>query len=262
MAFFHSPNIPSQGLVHLLEPAYFNGTSSETIANKPPGSSWGVYNFSTGTGAGIKTLQSNVISDGSGTSHTVISRNADLETGSITAIIWLNQENIPLNVGGNNNWRGLLCTSNSGTNGSPLTMVMEQGYVINFSTSTTSGYKRYLNGNFAPVGADANGWFMVSYTYDKTSGQAASYKNASLVNSGPMTSDGGTGGATVAGEAMTYSAYASGGFRVYGGTTSGANPNGNGYVPGELGNVLFYNRALSASEIAQVYNSYRTRYGV
>jgi len=262
MAFFHKPRIVTDGLIHLLEPNYFDGTSSETIPNKPIGSSWGVYNFNIGSGAGIKTLQSNVINDGSGTSHTIISRNSDLETGSITAIIWINMENIPLNVGGNNNWRGLLCTSNSGTNGNPLTMVMEQSYIINFSTTTTSGYKRFLNGNFAPVGADTNGWFMVSYTYDKTSGQAASYKNSSQINNGPMTSDGGGSNPTSPGESMVYSSYASGGFRVYGGTNSIANPNGNGYVPGELGNVLFYNKALSPDEITQTYNAYKTRYGL
>jgi hypothetical protein len=219
-------------------------------------------NFSNGTVANVLTLQSNVLSDGSGNSYADISRNAELETGSITAIIWLNMENIPLNVGGNNNWRGLLCTAQSGTNGSPLTMVMEEGYVVNFSTTHTSGYRRYLNGNFAPLGADTNGWFMITYTYDQESGQAIAYKNVTIVQQGPMT-DGGGSNPTTAGTALSYSSYANnGGFRVYGGTNSSADPNGNGFVPGELGNVLFYNRALSSKEIEQVFNSYRTKYGI
>ena len=263
MAFFHSPRIPTNGLVHLLETTLFNGSSSQTLANTPPGSTWTIANFSNGTVANVLTLQSNVISDGSGNSYVDISRNAELETGSITAIIWLNMENIPLDVGGNNNWRGLLCTAQSGTNGSPLTMVMEQGYVVNFSTTHTSGYRRNLNGSLAPLGADANGWFMITYTYDQASGQAAAYKNTSVVQSGPMTAGGVGDNPTTAGTALSYSSYTNnGGFRVYGGTNSASNPNGNGFVPGELGNVLFYNRALSANEIAEVFNSYRTKYRV
>lgn len=262
MAFFHSPRIPTAGLIHLLETTLFNGSSSQTLANTPPGSTWTIANFSNGTVANVLTLQSNVLSNGSGNSYVDISRNTELETGSITVIIWLNMEDIPLNVGGNNNWRGLLCTAQSGTNGSPVTMVMEEGYVVNFSTTHTDGYRRYLNGAFAPLGADANGWFMITYTYNQATGQAAAYKNTSVVQSGPMT-DGGGGSPTAAGTALSYSAYANnGGFRVYGGTNSSADPNGNGFVPGELGNVLFYNRALSASEIAEVFNSYRTKYGV
>lgn len=262
MAFHYSPLIPHQGLIHLLEPTRFGGTSSESFTNKPPGSTWNLYNFSNGTSANFTTLQSNAASDGSGTSYVNISRNSDLETGSITAIIWMNLEGIALNVGGNNNWRGLLCTSNSGTAGSPLTMVQEQSYVINFSTSHTDGYRRFLNSNFAPVTSNSNGWQMVTYTYDQTSGQAACYKDTTQVRTGPMTTNGSNGSPTSAGTAMTYSNYASGGFRIYGGTTTSANPNGNGIVPGEMGHVIFYNRALTSSEVTQVFESYREKYGI
>ena len=261
MATSYSPNLPTSGLIHLLETTLFNGNSSQTLANTPPGSTWTISSFSNGTAANVLTLQSNVLSDGSGNSYVDVSRNAELETGSITAIIWLNMENIPLNVGGNNNWRGLLCTAQAGTNGSPLTMVMEQDYAVNFSTTHTSGYRRNLNGSFAPLGADTNGWFMITYTYDQATGQAAAYKNTSVVQSGPMTAGGVGVDPTTAGTALSYSSYAnSGGFRVYGGTNTSANPDGNGFVPGELGNVLFYNRALSADEVTQAYNAYKTRY--
>lgn len=262
MAFHYSPLIPHSGLIHLLEPTRFGGTSSESFTNKPPGSTWGLYNFSNGTSANFTTLQSNAASDGSGTSYVAISRNSELETGSITAIIWMNLEGIALNVGGNNNWRGLLCTSNSGTAGSPLTMVQEQSYVINFSTSHTDGYRRFLNNSFAPVTSNSNGWQMVTYTYDQASGQAACYKDTTQVRTGPMTTNGSNGSPTSAGTAMSYSNYASGGFRIYGGTNTSANPNGNGICPGEMGHVLFYNRAITSDEVTQIFESYREKYGI
>ena len=96
MATSYSPNIPTRGLIHLLETTLFNGGSSQSLPNTPPGSTWTISSFSNGTAANVLTLQSNVLSNGSGNSYVDISRNTELETGSITVIIWLNMENISI----------------------------------------------------------------------------------------------------------------------------------------------------------------------
>ncbi len=255
MAISYSPRIITNGLIHVLD------TSLPAGQNKIGGSSlWTNVNMTTGNTAGLPTYKSNAIADGSGSSCVTVSRDATLETGSITFILWLNLTNIPINVGSNNNWRGLLCTANSGTSGSPLTMVLEQGLVINFSTTHTDSYRRFLNGNFAPISVSATGWQMIAYTYNQATGQAACYRNDSLILSGPMTTDSAGASPTTAGRAMSYANYAGSGFRIYGGTTFTANPNGNGIVPGELGNVMVYNRALNTTEIQQNYNALRGRY--
>lgn len=263
MTVNYNPRTVTDGLVECLESNSADGTSSQTISSKASSSTFTANNYSTQTlSGGIKVLNSNAISDGSGTSHVVLSRNTALETGSITFILWFNLNNIPIDVGANNNWRGLLCTSNSGTAGSPLTMVMEEYGAINFSTTHTDLYRRYLNNSFSPITYDANGWQMVSYTYDAASGTAACYKNQNLVLSGPMTANTSSGSPTAAGTQLSYTNYQSGGFRIYGGTNTAANPAGNGICPGFLGNIYIYNRAITASEIQQNFNALRGRYGI
>ncbi len=257
MAIFYSPRVITDGLIHVLD------TSLPAGQNKIGGSSlWTNVNMTTGTTAGLPTYKSNALSDGSGSSYVTVSRDSNLETGSITYIMWFNLTNIPINVGANNNWRGLLATAQSGTAGSPLTMVLEQGNVINFSTTHTNGYRRFLNGNFAPFTYNSTGWQMLTYTYNQTTGQAACYKNGNLVLSGPMTTDTAGASPTTAGLALSYSNYAGSGFRIYGGNNFVANPNGNGIVPGEMGNVMIYNRALQLTEVQQNFNSLRGRYGI
>ena len=87
---------------------------------------------------------------------------------------------------------------------------------------------------------------MITYTYNHNTGTAAAYKNGALVRSGPMTlADGST--ATTAGTALNYTDYQSAGLRIHGGTNYTANPGGNGITPGELGNVLVYNSALTSA---------------
>lgn len=257
-----NPYIVTSGLVYLLDPSQFTSGSTVTINSKPTGSIWTCYNFTASSSGSVTTLQSNVLSDGSGTSYITVPRNTALETGSITFQIWYNLENIPLDVGANNNWRGLLCTADGGTNGSPLTSVQEESYLINFSTTHTDLYRRYLNNSFAPITAFANGWQMITYTYDQSTGIAACYQNETLIRSGPMTSDGSNGNPTAAGTALSYTNYQSTGFRIYGGTATGANPNGNGMVPGECANILFYNRALTSDEVTQNFNALRGRFGL
>lgn len=260
MSTFTGPQLVVDGLVYLLDPTLATGASTDTVNSKPTGNQWILYNYTAGTSAALKTLQSNGAADGSGTSYITVGRNTALETGSITFQIWYNLENIALDAGANNNWRGLLCTADGGTNGSPLTSVQEESNVINFSTTHTDSYRRYLNSSFAPISNDTNGWMMITYTYDQATGSAACYKNDVSIRTGPMTTDAANGSPTTAGTALSYTNYQSSGFRIYGGTATAANPNGNGIVPGEVGNILFYNRALSANEVAMNFNAYRRRY--
>jgi hypothetical protein len=251
----------TSGLSYYLDTTQFTGSNPTNITNIPPGSIWTLNNFTVGTGASITTLQSNCDATGAGTSNITVTRDVSFETGSMTFQIWYNLEGVPLDVGANNNWRALLGTP-GGTAGSPLSSVQEESYIINFSTTHTDMYRRYLNSNFAPVTKASTGWQLVTYTYDKVTGQAAAYLNGTLQASGPMTSDAAGSNPTTAGTALSYVNYQSNGFRIYGGTNTGPNPSGEGVVPGEVGNILFYNRALSAAEVLQNYNGLKARYGL
>lgn len=262
MGLDHGPKIVLNGLVEVIDPVFFAGGSSEILINKKTSSTITANNFTVGTSTNLKTFQSNAGTDGAGTSHVTISRNTALETGSITYSVWFNLEGIPINVGSNNNWRGFLCTANSGTAGSPLTMVLEQGNIINFSTTHNGVYRRNLNSSFAPYPVTPNGWQNLVYTYDLGSGIAACYKNGELIRSGPMTSDGSGGNPTVAGNTLTYTNYQSSGFRIYGGTVTSANPGGNGICPGELGIIHIYNIALTSSQILQNFRAIKGRYNL
>jgi hypothetical protein len=191
-----------------------------------------------------------------GSSHITINRNTNLETGSITFQFWINLKNIPINVGTNNNWRALLPSD-----ADPLRCVLEQNLGLNWTTTHTDGVqRRHLNGNFTPVFLDTTGWQMITYMYNQSSGQASVYKNNNLVLSGPMSVAGSN--PTTVGLALRYTNYISNGFRIFGGTNGIANPSGEGYVPGEFGNVLFYNKALTATEVLQNYNAIKGRYGL
>jgi hypothetical protein len=266
MALLHSPNIVRNGLVHLLEGSRAITNSQQILKDPISGNNWTANNFSIGNSGNLPTFLSNCDATGAGTSHIVIAPTNQLTTGSITFIIWFNLKNIPINVGVNNNWRGLVCTNTGGTSGSPLTMVLEQSLVINFTTTHTDITRRYLNNNFAPINVDSNGWQMISYTYNKDTGTAACYKNDSLVLSGPMTSNTSNGSPTSANLSLSYTNYISGstetGFRVFGGTSTVANTTGNGIVPGELSNVMIYNVALSSDQIKQNFNALRGRYNI
>jgi hypothetical protein len=81
-----------------------------------------------------------------------------------------------------------------------------------------------------------------------------------------MTANPSSGTPTTAGTALLYSNYTSGvnetGFRIFGGTFVGANPTGNGMIPGEVSNIMIYNRALSNTEIVQNFNALKGRYGL
>jgi hypothetical protein len=264
MGFFRGPNLPRKNALTLgLVNSRYNGTSSQTFINPPDNTvNITISNYSAGSSASpIPTLQSNTSSDGSGTSKVSISSGSSkLQSGSITVLLWFNLEGVAINVGSNNNWRGLLATG-TGTSGYPVTMVLEQSLAINFSTGHTDQYRRYLNSSFAPVTADSTGWQMVTYTYAQSTGIAACYKNSTLIRSGAMTSDGSGNNATSAGLALSYSSYNSSGYSVNGSNT-GANPSGDGTIPGELGTWLTWNEALTSTEVISVYDNMKSQYGL
>jgi len=258
MSVNYNPSLHRNGLVHFLESKIANGANPQAVQNYVGGGSiWRANNFTVGTTANFPTFESNAQSDGNGTSYLTVSRDSRLETGSITFQIWFNLKNIPLNVGSNNNWRSILPSQSD-----PLRIVLEQSYVLNFSTVHTDGIsRRYLNNNFSPITVDADGWQFVTYTYDRVSGIASCYKNDTLILSGSMTTNTSSGSPTTAGRALRYNYYSSNGWRIYGGTTVGvANPSGDGVAPGEVGNILAYNQALTEDQVKQNYYALRGRY--
>lgn len=263
MSLGHSPVIVLNGLVEVIDPAYATGTGTYTLTNKFSRSTITSNSFSVGSTLPVPTLLSNTDATGAGSSYVTVTRNTALETGSITFSIWFNLNNIPLSVGVNNNWRGLLTTTpNGATIGSPLSMVIEMAGVLGFTTAQTDMTRRYLNGNFSPITLTTNGWQNIVYTYSKDTGIAACYKNAVLILSGPMTNVGGAN-ATVAGTSLSYTNYITNGYRIYSGSNiNTADPNGNGPVPGQLGITHIYNIALTDAEVSQNFNAMRGRYGI
>jgi hypothetical protein len=243
------------GISHILEASLYDGTSSQQVYDKVSNSTWTLNNFSFGSVGGLTTLNSNAGSDGAGSSHILVNRNLSLETGSITFQIWFNLKNVPINVGGNNNWRAMLPDA-----ADPLRIVLEQNLGLNFTTVHTDGTtRRHITNSFTPVFADANGWQFITYTYSQATGEASVYKNEELIRVGAMTESGGAN-PTTPGLGLRYNNYISNGFRIYGGTNTASNPNGGGVCPGEVGNIMFYNRALSAAEVQQNYNALKGRF--
>ena len=259
MSTLGGPRIVANGLVELLEPERFRATNPESIKSEPSDSTFTLNNFSYGNSSRTRSFLSNAVSDGSGTSYATLTRNTALETGSITFTTWFNLKGIPLDAGANNNWRFIVASSSSGA--APFYMILEESYVLNVSTTSGGTFRRYLDNNFAPWSIDSTGWQMITFTYNHNTGVAVAYKNGSLVRSGPMTLSGGTS-PTSGGTSLNYTDYQSGGLRIHGGSNYTANPPGNGITPGELGNVLIYNRALTAAEDSTNYNAMRARYGL
>ncbi len=259
---YTGPHLPKQDNICIsISPSKFNGTS--TASWDKSGITIDADDFTNGNSANYTpTFQSNVSSiSGAGTSKFRMGNNSSkLQTGSITVNFWFNLEGISINVGSNNNWRGLLWC-NGGSAGYPVTMVLEQSGYINFSTGHTDGYRRYLNSSFTPVQATSNGWQMITYTYNKSTGTATAYKNGSLVRTGAMTTNSSNASPTSSGTALSYSNYTSAGYG-HGGTNTGSNPGGDGLVPGEWGVTQIWNLALTAAETKLVYERTKSGYGL
>lgn len=260
MSLGHGTSVVKSGLVEVIDPISATGVAADVLKNKLSQSTITAYNYSQGNTRPTTTLLSNCDSTGAGTSYVTITRNTLLETGSITYSVWFNLKNIPINVGVNNNWRTFLSANNS-TGAAPLSMILEQTLYINFSTTINGVYRRYLNNIFAPYVATADGWQNLVFKYESATGIATCYKNGILVISGALTTDTIGSNPTTAGNQLTYTTYQTNGFRI-GGLTTAADPNGNGIVPGELGVIHIYNRALNEAEVSQNFEATRGRYGV
>lgn len=261
MGIAYNTSVVLDGLTEVVDPVYATGSTTDVLTNKFSRTVITAFNYSTSTSLPINTFLSNVDATGAGSSNITLTRNTALETGSITVSLWFNLNNIPIEVGANNNWRTAF-SSNNGTGASPLSFILEQNSFMNFTTSTTTGLRRYLNSNFNPYQVTANGWQNLVFTYNSSTGVAACYKNNSLVLSGPMTTDAIGTSPTGAGDALTYTTYQTNGLKLYGGATSTADPNGNGFVPGLAGVTYIYNRALTAAEVSQNFQALRGRYGI
>ena len=210
----------------------------------------------------VPVFNSNCTNNGNGTSYVQCHNgggtnySTDLvATGDITVNLWFDLKGYDINVGSNNNWRTLLgCPQ--GTSGFPITIVLEQSRAVNFTTGHDDGggVKRYINGQFAPYTATANGWQMLTFTYDSATGIAACYKNKVFITSGSMSESSGGTNATTAGDKLSYGNYIANGFR-FSNTNSSTNPSGNGCIPGEMGYLHIWNKALTFAEIEAVYDN-------
>ena len=138
---------------------------------------------------------------------------------------------------------------------------MEEPHILNYSTSHTDRYRRYIDGNFAPVPVDTDGWNMYTYTYNQATGIATAYKGESVVITGPQTEASGAN-PTTPGLGLSYGNYTSTGFRVFGGSQTDGSLGGNGPCPGFLGSVYIYNKALSGDEMSLMFNNLKGRYGL
>jgi len=251
MAYHNNPRIVTDGLVLCLDPTASPAISSSPYRNLANASTT-ITNTDFTVVDGI--FRSNA-SGGAGTSEFTFSGN-EITTGSLT-VQWFMKVTSSPNVGSNNNWCRLIATS--GGSRVPFGFVLEQSYYINFTVDTSTGNKRFLNSQFTPYQATANTWEMHTFTYDKSSGFAACYRNTTSIRSGPMTGDSSGGSATTAGEGMD---------NLTTGTTmaisnaSSSNPNGDACLPCDLGPWLIYNKALSSAEILKNYNAHKSRFGL
>ena len=116
-------------------------------------------------------------------------------------------------------------------------------YGFRIGGTNLSGYIN-SNGSIAQIFGNvltANTWVYATLTYDGTS--AKIYENGLLIGSNSITGS------------MDYTAYGS---PYY--LNIGRKANDGSYISGSIGLVKLYNRALSATEIQQNYNQFKTRF--
>jgi hypothetical protein len=262
MSLGHGPSIVTNGIVNVLDPYYFNGSTSTTVSDRISGTSWTANNFTKGTSTVITTFASAVNAAGTGSSILTVAPNAQLASGSITIIAWFNLKGLPIAPpDANNYWRTFLCPNNAGFS-PPVMFILETNGLMSCTAYFTDGVaRRNVNNVFGSYTYSTSTWQMFAYTYDQGTGIATTYKNAVVQNQGPQTT-GTNAQATTPGLGLSYTGYATNGWQVYGGGISVSTSSGGGGCPGELGNFMTYNRALSAIEIQQNFNAHRGRYGL
>jgi hypothetical protein len=116
------------------------------------------------------------------------------------------------------------------------TAAFRQGLHLVFRDGTI--YQGHYSSDFAAGSATLNAWNNITYVYVKSSSLASIYKNGIFQGSGSIGSFIGTTNILIG--------------RWLGGT----------YFTGTGSNYKIYNRALSATEIQQNFNSVRSRFGI
>jgi len=244
------PNIINDGLVLALDPSNVEKHGTSPYKNLAGNGSITNSNFTTTE----NIFRSDCVSSATGTSEFTFS-GIEINTGSVTVQWFMNVTSNP-NVDGNNNWRRLIAQTGGGR--SPFGFVLEQSLQINFTLQTTSGTKRYLNNNFAPYSTSLNTWQMHTFTYNKSTGTSACYKNNTLQSSGAQSTNSSGANATIAGEAMVNLSTS----EVMGISNSNSSSGNDACLPADLGYWLIYSKALTSDEVTHNFNLLRARYGI
>lgn len=244
--------LPRNGLVYALDPGNLNKHGSSPYKNL-------VGNLGTFTNTDFAEVDGIFRSNASpttsfGTSNITMT-GAEISTGSATVIFWIKLTSDP-NTGPENEWRRLIANATSAR--SPIGFVLEENLYINFSITTTVQNYRHLDSEFTPTNATLNTWEMFAFTYNVATGDAAAYKNGALVRSGKMTDGVNDGNSTAVGEALN-TLNTSGALAISNSKTSGYN---DGCLPADLGPWFIYDRPLIATEISEIYEATRKRFGV
>ena len=169
----------------------------------------------------------------SGSQYFVCDALSNYNFGSaITVVVWHR------NIGGD--YRGVVSNVYSSGTGFDLRYGREDYFGGSNNGTRLACSIRTSVGNYGvSINAELNVWGCYAMTYDGST--LRSYKNGSQFT-------------TVAASGTLGS--------VSNPVTIGRNSSGTEYLTGRLGNVVIYNRALSSSEIDQLFQASRDRYGV
>lgn len=161
-----------------------------------------------------------------------------LDNTSMTASLWLDLSST-LDCDGNNNWRSLISKGSQSATTTGWDVVIEENMGVQFDVGYGGATHRSGGVN---VGLSPGTPTLLTFTYDAATGTRNIYANGVLKNT-----------ATLGANAISSNAQP---LNISKGTNTGACPAGPGYVPGTYDDVRLYNRALSQSEIQNLYNSY------
>lgn len=167
----------------------------------------------------------------------VIPYSADFETPAFNVLTHFILSSEP-NVGTNNNWRSFL--RNGATSGTVLgwDIVLEQDKTMQFDLGNNIST---IRSNTINVSLIVNEPLYLSYSYDDATKDRIIYRNdAALVSSANLST-------------LNYRPNPSASVGVSDGTNISINPNENGFVHGIYDDTRIYNRALSSSEISELY---------
>jgi len=250
--FTKGNNIVTNGLIYYFDPAKpdsYNGgnTIYDFTKTNPPGSLVGGYSYNYNNG-GVITL------DGySGYANTgILGNTAPFQTTSaFTMSIWCKFTGPGRGPGGTStlfgayNFQGFGITWQTSSPNSNVNTI----YGI-IRPNNGVEYNAYTNN---PANFQLNQWYNYVLVY-------SSSNLANTVNLYTNASTAGTGGNQYATN-LPYSTNMNNIYITIGNILQESG-SPSGYFPGQIGQALIYNRALSASEIAQNFNEMRSQYGV